>query len=204
MGNCAYDHLFDNCAMKHLVYKLQPHEYGRYRKHLLALDDASRYTRFAYSITDEMLNRLCDGIEANPRQHKIFVIENDSLEIVGVGHIALEGETELAFSVLKAYQNMGLGSALMARCIEWLQNRSIKNTHMTCLATNTAIRKLASKHGVLVNDHGEVLADITIPNPNPASVIHEVMDSSLARFDHYTKVQRNFVKTIAFPLHFAK
>lgn len=185
-----------------LVYKLQPYDYGRYRTHLLALDDASRYNRFAYNISDELINKLCDGFEANPSEHKIFVIENEDLDVVGVGHISLIGETELAFSVLKEYQNQGHGSALMARCIEWLQNRSIKQTHMTCLATNGPIRKLASKHGVLVNDHGEVLADITIPDSNPVSVMHEVVDSSMARFDHLGKLQRKFARTVTFPLLF--
>jgi RimJ/RimL family protein N-acetyltransferase len=202
MGNCTYDHLVILESVMLLVYKLLPHDYGRYRKHLLALDAASRYNRFAYSITDEMINKLCDEFEANPLSHKIFVIENDDLDIVGVGHISLEGETELAFSVLKEYQNQGYGSALMARCIEWLQNRSIKQTHMTCLATNSAVRKLAAKHGVLVNDHGEVLADITIPDPNPLSVMHEVFDSSLARFDHLGKLQRKFARTSTLSLLF--
>ena len=185
-----------------LVYKLQPHEYSRYRKHLLALDDASRYNRFAYNINDEMINKLCDGFESTPTEHKIFVIENENLDVVGVGHISLVGGTELAFSVLKEYQNQGYGSALMARCIEWLQNRNIKQSHMTCLATNGAIRKLASKHGVLVNDHGEVLADITIPEPNAASVMHEVIDSNMARFDHLGKLQRKIARTFTFPLLF--
>lgn len=189
--------------MPHLVYRLQPHEYPRYRKHLLALDEASRYNRFAFNISDEMINKLCDNFEANPKDHKLFVIEDNDLNVVGVGHIAREGEdVELAFSVLKEYQGQGLGSSLMKRCLEWCQNRSIEHGKMTCLATNTAIRKLASKHGVLVNDHGEVLADIDIPDPNYVSVMNEVVDSNLARFDHLGKVQRDFVKRITFPLQF--
>ena len=189
--------------MPHLVYRLQPHEYSRYRKHLLALDEASRYNRFAFNIGDEMINKLCDGFEGNPRDHKLFVIEDDDMDVVGVGHIARQDSSvELAFSVLKSYQGKGLGSSLMKRCIEWCQNRNIQHGKMTCLATNTAIRKLASKHGVLVNDHGEVLADIEIPSPNAVSVMNEVVDSNLAKFDHLGKLQRNFVKRITFPLQF--
>ena len=189
----------------HIVYRLQPHEYSRYRKHLLALDETSRYNRFAFNISDEILNKLCDDFEADPKNHKLFVIENENLDVVGVGHIALEGDDmELAFSVLKEHQGKGLGSSLMKRCIEWCQNRSIHHGKMTCLATNTAVRKLASKHGVLVNDHGEVLADINIPDANVVSVMNEVVDSNLSRFDHLGKVQRKFVKTITFPLHLDK
>lgn len=189
--------------MTHLVYKLAPHEYHRYRTHLLALDDASRYLRFGYQIQDEAINKLCDTFEANTAEHKLFVIENDDLEVVGVGHISLvDGETELAFSVLKAYQGKGMGSALMARAIEWCQNRNIKGGCMVCLTSNVAIRKLAGKHGVLVNDHGETLADISIPAPTAASVAHEVIDHNIAQIDHLGKLQRRFAKMFTFPLRF--
>lgn len=183
--------------MSHLVYKLQPHEYGRYRKHLLALDEESRYTRFGVMIKDEIINQLCDKFEANPQEHKIFVIEDAELDVIAAGHIAMEGgETELAFSVLKEYRQQGMGSSLMSRTIEWCQNRNIKGGCMVCLSSNTAIKRLASKHGLLVNDGGETLANIVIPTATPASVIHEVVDSSMARADHLGKLQRKFVKTL--------
>lgn len=183
--------------MSHLVYRLRPEEYHRYRKHLLSLDLDSRYTRFGFMISDEVINQLCDQFESNPKEHKIFVIEDESLNVIAAGHIALVGgETELAFSVLKEHRLQGLGSSLMARCIEWCQNRSIKGGCMVCLSTNTAIKKLAGKHGVLINDGGETLANIEIPTPTAASVIHEVLDSNLARADHLGKVQRNFVRSL--------
>lgn len=183
--------------MPHLVYKLQPREYSRYRKHLLSLDEESRYTRFGFMIKDETIEQLCDKFESTPHEHKIFVIEDADLNVVAAGHIALEAnETELAFSVLKEYRKQGMGSSLMSRTIEWCQNRNIKGGCMVCLSTNTAIKKLASKHGILVNDGGETLANITIPDPTPSSVLHEVVDSSMARADHIGKLQRKFVKSL--------
>jgi GNAT superfamily N-acetyltransferase len=189
--------------MPHLVYKLQPREYSRYRKHLLALDDESRYTRFGFFIKDEIINQLCDGFESNPSEHKIFVIEDEDLNVIAAGHISLQGgETELAFSVLKEYRKQGMGDSLMSRTVEWCQNRNIKGGCMVCLSTNTAIKKLASKHGVLVNEGGETLANISIPEATPASVVHEVVDSNLARFDHLGKLQRKFAKMLPFTLLF--
>lgn len=179
----------------HVVYRLRPQEYHRYRKHLLALDDESKFTRFGFAIKDEVINQLCDKFEANYDDHKIFVIENENLEVVAAGHIALEGgETELAFSVLKEHRKKGMGSALMARCIEWCQNRSIKGGCMVCLSSNTAIKKLAGKHGVLINEGGETLANITIPDPTPNSVMHEMFESNIAVLDHLGKLQRNLAK----------
>lgn len=189
--------------MTHLVYRLQPHEYSRYRKHLLALDEESRYTRFGFHIKDEIINQLCDGFEANPKEHKLFVIENENLDVVAAGHISLQGgETELAFSVLKAYRQKGMGDALMKRTIEWCQNRNIKGGCMVCLSTNTAIKRLASKHGVLINDGGETFANISIPEANAVSVMSEVVDSNMARLDHLGKLQRKYAKMITFPLLF--
>jgi GNAT superfamily N-acetyltransferase len=191
--------------MAHIVYRLLPADYGRYRKHLLTLDEQSRYLRFGYPIRDEIIDQLCDKFEANPQQHKIFVIENEDLEVVGAGHISLAGEeTELAFSVLKQHQGQGMGNSLMKRCVEWCQNRNISNGCMVCLTTNAAIRKLARKHGILVTEGSETLADIQIPSPDAASVISEVVDSNIARFDHLGKLQRRFVKMLSFPLQFTK
>ncbi len=148
-------------------------------------------------IKDETIEQLCDKFEANPRDHKIFAIEDENLNVVAAGHIALEGgDTELAFSVLKEYRKQGMGDSLMKRCIEWCQNRNIKGGCMVCLSTNVAIKRLAGKHGVLINEGGETLANITIPEATPSSVIHEVVESNIARLDHMTKVQKNFVKSL--------
>jgi GNAT superfamily N-acetyltransferase len=181
----------------HLVYRLRPEEYYRYRTHLLSLDDQSRYTRFGVMVKDDTINQLCDRFEASPKEHKIFVIEDENLRVVAAGHIALEGgQTELAFSVLNEYRKQGMGSSLMSRTIEWCQNRNIKGGCMVCLSSNIAIKKLASKHGVLVNDGGETLANIVIPEATPSSVMHEVVESNMARLDHLGKIQRNFVRSL--------
>lgn len=73
---------------------------------------------------------------------------------------------------------------------------------MVCMSTNTAIKRLASKHGVLINKGGETLANITIPDPTAASMLHEVVDSNLAKVDHLGKLQRLFARKFAFPLLF--
>jgi len=183
--------------MSHLVYRLRPEEYHRYKTHLLALDLGSRYTRFGTIIKDEVIEQLCERFETNYREHKIFVIEDEQLRVVAAGHIALEGgETELAFSVLNEYRNRGMGDALMSRTIEWCQNRNIKGGCMVCLSSNTAIKRLAAKHGVLINNGGETMANITIPEATMSSVLHEVVDSNMARVDHMGKVQRNFVRSL--------
>jgi GNAT superfamily N-acetyltransferase len=191
--------------MSHIVFELPYHEYDRYRTHLLALDDESKYLRFGYRIQDETINTLCDGFEENFHRHRVFVIENNDLDIVGAGHIGLEGRSvELAFSVLKQHQGQGMGHSLMSRVIEWCQNRGLKTGCMVCLKRNEAIKKLAKRHGILINDGGETLADIQIPDANAVSIMHEAAVNNLAKFDHLGKLQRRFARMAAFPLQFFK
>jgi hypothetical protein len=73
---------------------------------------------------------------------------------------------------------------------------------MVCLATNDAIKKLAKRHGILINEGGEITADIQIPEPNAVSMINEVFDSNLAKFDHLGKLQRRFARMFTYPLRF--
>jgi GNAT superfamily N-acetyltransferase len=187
----------------HTVYKLTHLEYNRYRQHLKGLDCDSRYLRFGCHIKDEMIDLICDRIEKNPSMHKIFVIEDDDLNVVAAGHLALDkGAVELAFSVLKEYQGQGMGSALMKRCISWCQNRSIKQGCMVCLARNTAIRHLAKKYGILIQDGAEVEASLEIPSASPASVIDEFADNSISMLDHLGKAQRRFARMLTYPLQF--
>lgn len=191
--------------MSHIVFELPYHEYDRYRTHLLALDAESRYLRFGYQIPNESINTLCDKFEENFQRHRVFVIENDELEVVGAGHISLEDRPiELAFSVLKPYQGKGMGSSLMGRVIEWCQNRGLKEGCMVCLKHNIAIKRLAAQHGILVQDGPETLADIAIPEANAVSIMHEAAVNNIAKFDHLGKVQRRFARMLAFPLQFLK
>jgi GNAT superfamily N-acetyltransferase len=191
--------------MPHIVFELPYHEYDRYRTHLLALDEESKYLRFGYQIQEETINALCDKFKENFQRHRVFVIENEELEVVGAGHISLEDRPiELAFSVLKPYQGKGLGHSLMSRVVEWCQNRGIKAGCMVCLKHNVAIKKLAQQHGILINDGGETLAEIQIPDANAVSLMHEATVNNIAKFDHLGKLQRKFAKMATFPLQFFK
>ena len=74
---------------------------------------------------------------------------------------------------------------------------------MVCLSTNEAIKKLARKHNILVqNEHGEALANIEMPDPNALSIWHEYVEDSIAKIDHLGKTQRKFAKMFRFPLLF--
>lgn len=190
--------------MTYTIYKLPKNEFFRYRTHLLSLDEESRYMRFGFYIKNDTINELCSKWELNAEQHRVFAIENDNMEIVGVAHISFEDtKPELAFSVFKEYQHKGMGDALMKRAIEYCQNRNIKEGTMVCLGTNDKIKKLARKNGVLVTtEDGDSYGQVEIPSPTPVSYWKEYVEDNIAKLDHLGKAQRRFAQMFKFPLQF--
>lgn len=178
------------------VYQLAASEYSRYRHHLLKLDAESRSMRFGSAFSDYSINTICDGFEQQPDLHKIFVIENDDLEVIGAGHIALvNNNMELAFSVLKEHRSAGMGSALLKRCLLWCQAHDIKTGYMVCLTSNTPMRRLARKHGLeMSSQSGESEALVTLPSADIYTHINDTVSSNIADWDHNTKLTRQFAR----------
>lgn len=165
-----------------------PHEYGRYRTHLKALDSESKVLRFGVPITNEAIDALCDKIEAEKDKHILFCVENELLEFIAVGHIAVGAEMELAFSVWKRHQKQGLGSALMKRCIQYCRTHNLLMGTMVCLSHNDAIKHLCRKHGIrVINEHGETMANIKLDSPSITTYVAEATDSNLAVIDYVGK-----------------
>lgn len=183
--------------MMHTVYRLTPNELHRYRQHLLSLDADTRYMRFGFAITDNLIESVCDKIEQAPNLHKIFVIENNQLEVIGAGHIALtDNNVEFALSVFKQYRGRGIGKALLRKCKQWCQNRNIKKGNMVCLANNLPMRKLAAKEGLILStSQGESEAVVTLPDANVYSVINELIENQWAVWTHSGRLNYNFAKT---------
>lgn len=190
--------------MTHTIYRLTRLEFHRYKTHLLSLDDESRYFRFGFHIRNETIIELVNKWEQEFDQHKIFVIENEDLEVIGVAHISLvDNPAELAFSVLKQYQGQGMGDSLMQKAVEYCQNHSIKTGCMVCLGSNDKIKRLARKHKILVKtEDGDSHGEIAIPSPTPVSLWKEYVEDNLARMDHLGKTQRKFAQMFRFPLQF--
>jgi GNAT superfamily N-acetyltransferase len=170
------------------VRKVLPHEYPKYRTHLKKLDSASKHLRFGYQIQDDMIDKLCDQWEAEPEKNILFAIENDDLDFIAIGHIAIQGEMELAFSVLKGYQGQGMGNHLFKRVIQWCRTHRMLKGCMVCLSHNSVIKHLCTKYGIhITTDHGETLADIELDKPNINTFFTEATDSNLAVMDYLGK-----------------
>jgi len=182
--------------MLQTVRRVLPHEYGKYRTHLKSLDADSKVLRFACSLSDTVIDKLCDGFEAHPDKHILFAIENEQLEFVAVGHIALEGEMELAFSVLKEYQGQGMGNRLITRCIQYCRTHNILKGCMVCLSSNSRIRHLCAKYGITMeNECGETLSTIQLPQADVYTYVEEAASANLAVIDYLSK---RITKPLAF------
>ena len=175
------------------VRRVLPHEYPKYRKHLKSLDEASKHLRFGYVIRDEMIDQLCDRFEADTEHNILFAIENDDLDFVAVGHIALQEEMELAFSVLKGYQGQGMGNHLFKRTIQWCRTHGKLKGCMVCLSHNAVIKHLCTKYGIhLKSEQGETLAEVELDHPSITTYISEAADSNLAVADYLGKRMPKF------------
>ena len=172
----------------YIVRKVLPNEYKKYREHLLKLDQESRVLRFAFPATDDSINLICDKFEASPHEHILFAIENADLDFVAVGHIALEGEMELAFSVLKEYQGMGMGDALMKRVLQHCRTANHLKGHMVCLPHNSAIKHLCTKNGIKIHtEGGETEGDVELPRADVATYFGEAASRNLGMYDFMAK-----------------
>lgn len=170
------------------VRRVLPHEYAKYRQHLKSLDSDSKILRFGCVIKDEVIDQLFHTIENDRDSHVLFCIENNNLEFIAVGHIVTGDTMELAFSVLKEYQNQGLGSAVMRRCIQWCRTHNILEGEMVCLSSNRAIKHLCNKHGIsMVNEQGETMATIHLEPADAGTYISEVINQNLGALDWLRK-----------------
>lgn len=166
-----------------------PHEYAKYCTHLKSLDPESKTFRFGHAVGNDFIDTLCDRFQADTDHNILFCVENEALEFVAIGHIALAGrDTELAFSVLQQHQGCGLGNLLIKRCIQWCRTHRILSAYMVCISTNTRIRHLCAKHGIKVtNQDGEMMARIEIPAATVVTFAEEFASTNLATVDYFSK-----------------
>lgn len=170
------------------VRRVLPHEYSKYAEHLKALDEDSKYLRFGSHVKDQVIDRLCGDMAQHQSCHVLFAIEDNDFNFIAVGHVALIGEMELAFSVLPQHQRAGLGSRVMKRVISWCRTHGHLKGCMVCLTHNAAIQHLCRKHGIRVHSsQGETLADIELDNPGITTYLAEATDSNLAVMDYVGK-----------------
>ncbi|MEM7427173.1 MAG: GNAT family N-acetyltransferase [Pseudomonadota bacterium] len=160
-----------------MIRRLWPADQEQISAHFASLDAGSLNLRFGGGVSDEFVRDYARRIlEIGSAIYGAF--PDDRLRAVGELRGVLDGwpaTAEAAFSVQPAWQDQGLGEALMTRIIAAAQNRGIKSLHMICLKENRKMQHLAEKHDAVLSFHpAEVTASLDPPWPTPFSVAEEL------------------------------
>jgi GNAT superfamily N-acetyltransferase len=164
-----------------LIRKMWIGESKLYRDHLLRLDPTSRRNRFGGAVADEFLQRYAElAFGINAVIHGFFVdgMLRGAAELRRVGQ-SNSFEAEAAFSLEKAWQSHGFGSALLQRTLLAARNRGIKFLHMACLSDNKRMQQLARKFDAELSfDFASVVGEVTTARATPLSLIREMLADS--------------------------
>jgi GNAT superfamily N-acetyltransferase len=130
----------------HHIRKLWATDQDAFCNHLLRLDVDGRHDRFAMGVSDNFIRKYAELCFTMPGS--IFgYFSDDALR--GAGELRLIGDqgtaAEAAFSVEPGWRRRGVGKELMARIVQAASNARVTTLHMSCLASNRAMQKLA-KH----------------------------------------------------------
>src|SRR4051795_7623371 len=161
-----------------IIRKMWSVEAGRYREHLLRLDQASRRNRFGGDASDEFLAEYAAlATSIDTVIHGFFVngTMRGAAELRPIGASPAR-EAEAAFSIEKPWQSHGVGSVLLERTLLAARNRGLKFLHMACLADNKRMQQLARKYDdELPFDFGSRGGGGTAPRPAPLSLLRELI-----------------------------
>lgn len=172
----------------HIVRQVLPTEFSKYRDHLKRLDTHSRRLRFSIATSDKMIDKNFASIESNKAGHILFCVEDYNLDFIGVAHLALGPPAELAFSVVPEYQGQGIGSALMERVVQYSRAHNIKQSHIMCLSTNNAVRRMCKKYSIQIElDNGESTGTIDFGSINTPGTLGETAYVILGYVDYMAK-----------------
>jgi GNAT superfamily N-acetyltransferase len=132
---------------------------------------------FGIGVNITYINNLVDGIESNPEEH-YFLIAQQGTTWVGVIHMARISEHDMEFGVMVSehHRHQGIADQLMSEAITWIQNRGYDTLYLHCVTWNRAMKHLANKHGlVMQEDHGDTDVCSRIP---PASMISYAQEAA--------------------------
>lgn len=155
-------------------------EYELYRTWLNERSMESLALYFGVATSENFINSVVDKIVAKPENHH-FLIAKIGAKWVGVIHMAQISKTQMEFGVMVDEQHRGEGIAdeLMREAITWIQNRNFDRLYLHCLNRNTAMKHLATKHGlVLHEEYGDIEAITHVPPPSILSYTQEALTAN--------------------------
>ena len=81
--------------------------------------------------------------------------------------------------VSEEYRHKGIADQLMSEAITWIQNRGFSTLYLHCLNRNSAMKHLATKHGLqLHEEYGDIEATTRVPPPSLLTYTQEAMTAN--------------------------
>lgn len=132
--------------------------------HLLRLDDGCRRSRFGCPTSDVTLQAHAAGIA---RTDSFVLACFESGHVRGAAELrALDASwktAEIAFSVETAWQERGIGTALMAAAMREAHAHGIERLYLTCHTLNRRMQSIAERFGAVICFEGcECAAEIGV------------------------------------------
>ena len=159
-----------------VIRKLWIGEAAAFRDHLLRLDPESRRYRFGSPVNAYFIDQYASrAISPDSIVHGLFV--DGTLR--AVAELRPYGrpfpfDAEAALSVEHAWQDRGVGSALLERTILAAQNRGIRTIQLNCLISNHRMQTIAKKHEASLRFRADdVVGELANPSPTPLSLMRE-------------------------------
>lgn len=175
--------------------KLMPMEFGLYEAHLLRLSNADRTARFDTPMTDAAIVRYASRLKwPQTRIIGCFVdgVLRGAAEVQTFAHAEAALDAELALSVEREFQGLGIGEGVVRRGLLMARNRWIKRVVMLSSHNNRRLHRIAHRLG------GETTADVTgvetvfaLDRPDASSVLEEWAQDGTAvllwTVDHWSR-----------------
>jgi GNAT superfamily N-acetyltransferase len=138
---------------QHAVREIAPCELGRFEFHLLRLDARCRRLRFSSPVPDDYIRAYVRGISVTTSV-TLGCFINGWLR--GAAELRSPDanwgtEAEIAFSVERAWQGRGIGTALMASVIEAAKIRGIERLQLSFSSVNHRMGAIARKVAVSID-----------------------------------------------------
>jgi GNAT superfamily N-acetyltransferase len=188
-----HEHLIDGGTVR----KLWIGETLLYRDHLLRLDPESRRNRFGGAVAEEFIRSYSEPSRLTDAVIHGFFVEGVMRGAAELRPLGAAHEAEAAFSIEKAWQSHGVGTALLERTLLAARNRQIQLLHMTCLAENRRMQQLALKFDAELSfDFGSVIGEVEAPHPTPISVMRELVADSTGLASAMLDVQSRLLKPV--------
>ncbi len=173
------------------VHRLNPRHRDDISRHLVMLPAEDRRLRFGQHIRDEAVRDYAGRIDFE--RDRVFGVHAPDLALVGVAHLALDAEeqiAELGLSVDPSCRGKGYGFALLQRAVLHAANLGYRVLFMYCLAENRIMMHLARKAGLtLVVESGETDARLALDRGTHGGALKEAMADQFALVDCMLKQQ---------------